>query len=495
MRGRGLINAPTFNLMISQSTGSSSQHYYSGSAGYENHPLPPPHISGLPHFQHVPHPQQPQPAPGHVYPPLPQPTLHRPPDSTVNFAPLLPAQGSGDTRIPLPTMLTRPPPPAHSTAVDGYRDVGTAFSANPLNQQLIFGRIQPQAAEESTNASVPSPELVVSVADERMWNAPSEPRLPPFTVGVTEEDPAVTVKGRKSRKALTRDSASAGDPSTCGVTDRTNPEVTFQFGVFPPLNGTSGSTSGQSGAPDQAGSVELESLRSNTGDEWQVRDFGYGFGHNGSGNAPSVIREEITTREQQRVQERGHREDQERESGEGPQDRPRRPSFNGGHERGSYERGGYERGGYLGRRGRGSNPNGGYGRGGYGRGFSRGGYGQYPRQHQYSATPPGQFSQLPSNTTHGYSPDQSVYFLPPPPPPPPPPSGFGSYLPGGYEVYQYPSFPPPPALYPPVPQPISQLPFAIDPTRYYLLGQLEYYLSPQNMAQDFYLRRQASTTY
>ena len=384
-------------------------------------------------------------------------------------------------------MLTRPPPPAHSAAVDGYRDVGAALSTNPSNQQLIFGRIRPQATEESTNVLVPSPELAVGVADERISNPSLEPRLPPFTVGVTEEDPVVTAKGRKSRKALARDSASTGDPSICGVIGRTNPEVTFQFGVFPSLDVTPGSTSGQSGASDQAGSVELDSLRSNTGDEWQVRDFGYGFGHmSGSGNTAVVIREEITSRE------RSHREDQEQESGEGTQDRPRRPSSNGGYERGNYERGNYERGGYPGRRGRGSHTNGGYGRG-YGRGGFRGGYGQYPRQqHQYSATPPGQFSQLPPHAAHGYSPDQSVYFLPPPPPPPP--SNFGSYLPGGYEVYQYPSFPPPPALYPPVPQPVSQLPFQLEPTRYYLLGQLEYYLSPQNMAQDFYLRQQASTT-
>ncbi|KAE9388700.1 winged helix DNA-binding domain-containing protein, partial [Gymnopus androsaceus JB14] len=38
--------------------------------------------------------------------------------------------------------------------------------------------------------------------------------------------------------------------------------------------------------------------------------------------------------------------------------------------------------------------------------------------------------------------------------------------------------------------PLSRLSFAVDPTVYYLLGQLEYYLSPQNMAQDFFLRQQ-----
>ena len=47
-----------------------------------------------------------------------------------------------------------------------------------------------------------------------------------------------------------------------------------------------------------------------------------------------------------------------------------------------------------------------------------------------------------------------------------------------------------PHISPPVPAPLSTLSFPLDTTRYYLLGQLEYYLSPQNMAQDFYLRKQ-----
>ncbi|KAH9477865.1 N-glycosidase [Psilocybe cubensis] len=42
---------------------------------------------------------------------------------------------------------------------------------------------------------------------------------------------------------------------------------------------------------------------------------------------------------------------------------------------------------------------------------------------------------------------------------------------------------------PPVPAPLTPIPFPLDPTRYWLLGQLEYYLSPQNMAHDIFLRR------
>lgn len=45
---------------------------------------------------------------------------------------------------------------------------------------------------------------------------------------------------------------------------------------------------------------------------------------------------------------------------------------------------------------------------------------------------------------------------------------------------------------PPVPAPLSTVPFPLDPTRYWLLGQLEYYMSPQNMAQDFFLKQQVN---
>ncbi|TFK41557.1 hypothetical protein BDQ12DRAFT_599931 [Crucibulum laeve] len=66
------------------------------------------------------------------------------------------------------------------------------------------------------------------------------------------------------------------------------------------------------------------------------------------------------------------------------------------------------------------------------------------------------------------------------------------YIPTGFENYQLP-VPPTPVLGQqqgaPVPVPQTVVSFPLDPTRWYLLGQLEYYLSPQNMAQDFYLRQ------
>ncbi|KAJ3755748.1 winged helix DNA-binding domain-containing protein, partial [Lentinula raphanica] len=39
--------------------------------------------------------------------------------------------------------------------------------------------------------------------------------------------------------------------------------------------------------------------------------------------------------------------------------------------------------------------------------------------------------------------------------------------------------------------PVSRIPDGMDPKMYSLLGQLEYYLSPQNLASDFFLRQQA----
>ncbi|KAF9480943.1 winged helix DNA-binding domain-containing protein [Pholiota conissans] len=73
--------------------------------------------------------------------------------------------------------------------------------------------------------------------------------------------------------------------------------------------------------------------------------------------------------------------------------------------------------------------------------------------------------------------------------PPLPPTGFDGYgAPPPLPAVN--GAPPVPQLSPPVPVPLSPISFPLDPTRYYLLGQLEYYLSPQNMVQDFFLRQQ-----
>lgn len=41
----------------------------------------------------------------------------------------------------------------------------------------------------------------------------------------------------------------------------------------------------------------------------------------------------------------------------------------------------------------------------------------------------------------------------------------------------------------PVPRPLSNITYSADPMRFFLLGQLEYYLSAQNMASDLFLRQ------
>lgn len=183
-------------------------------------------------------------------------------------------------------------------------------------------------------------------------------------------------------------------------------------------------------------------------DEWKVRDYGYGGPPRGAAQPF--------------------------------QPRPRRGSYNGVEP--------FERGAYPVRRGRGFGRGFGRGRGAYG---SEGGYGRarggVPRAH-YAAGIPG----------HAVPYDTTYYVVPPPMP-------SGPYVPPGYDMY--PQFPttynaiPPPAVSPtttpllaPVPVPITRLSFPLDPTRYYLLGQLEYYLSEDNLAHDLYLRKNVSSS-
>jgi la-related protein 1 len=213
----------------------------------------------------------------------------------------------------------------------------------------------------------------------------------------------------------------------------------------------------------------------------EVKDYGYGFGHGVPGYGPTVPPEERFERDRDR--ERVDREwlDMEREQRERQREQEREREYNGRPRRGSYGSGyhGYERGSYSGRRGRGSN--GGYGGRGY---HPRGGRGMYQPQQQrqppFTITPPPQFQPLsaPSDAASGY-------YAPPRPP-------LATYIPTGYETYPVP--PPPPPNAPPLPMPLSALSFPLDPTRWYLLGQLEYYLSPQNMAQDFFLRQKVTVS-
>jgi len=128
----------------------------------------------------------------------------------------------------------------------------------------------------------------------------------------------------------------------------------------------------------------------------------------------------------------------------------------------------------------------GFGRGGgYRGGFSRGGY------QQSQSRPPFAMAQPIPPPPPEHSP---TYYTPPPPQQ----SGTTYFHPAGYEPYAYATYPPPVPVVattptqpaPPVPLPVTPISFPLDPTRYYLLGQLEYYLSAQNLAQDFFLRQQ-----
>ncbi|KAI0336795.1 hypothetical protein GY45DRAFT_1377368 [Cubamyces sp. BRFM 1775] len=214
-------------------------------------------------------------------------------------------------------------------------------------------------------------------------------------------------------------------------------------------------------APSPSAYTPRQPTSTADGDDWAMRDYGHGFARGGPISAYPP-REDRPFRERRDFQPQGEREREPY--------RPRRGSYS--HERGSYPR----------RRGL----SGGYG----GRGYSNRTY---------------------SGSRGGYSnpgPQRQPPFIPPPPPPQPdvnayyapPITPLATYIPSPYEAYPYAAFPPPPppphmaapqgSTLPPLPVPHTQLLFPLDSTRYYLLGQLEYYLSSQNLAQDFYLRQQ-----
>ena len=256
-------------------------------------------------------------------------------------------------------------------------------------------------------------------------------------------------------------------------------------------------------------------LSSSGADGFEVKDFGYGFGRaSGTGHAVVSMREDRLMRERDWDRNR----DPERE----PYGfRPRRGSYGGHH----------DRGGYNGRRGRGAN---GFGRGVSGRGFGRGGFARHHARHQHQ--PPQQQQQQQQQQPHPHphphapppppqqqqappfvatTPSQAFQPLQPPTPPPRSATDVSQgqylasaiqqpYMPHGFDAYQAPvplSYPPPPntsmtstVSVHPVPRPLSNITYSTDPTRFFLLGQLEYYLSAQNMASDLYLRQRVIFT-
>jgi la-related protein 1 len=245
-------------------------------------------------------------------------------------------------------------------------------------------------------------------------------------------------------------------------------------------------------------SMEKSEEGSISSDVWVVKDYGYGFGDmSGCGNAPDVVQWEMKQRERARIRE-NYREremileqcQRDRERGwvhpgrqlgwrheNGVEDerevleqhvdaprghmRPRRGSHPGPYV-------GYGRGGHTGRRGRGFG-------GGYHVGRHSGGRG-------------GLHHRRPASLPYNPSPFEVI------PPPVDIPNGYGhplhipSYTPPELDPYQV--VPPPPV--PAVPVPTPTFPYPMDATRTHLLEQLEYYLSSQNLAQDFFLRQRVS---
>ncbi|KAG5653566.1 hypothetical protein H0H81_012255 [Sphagnurus paluster] len=311
---------------------------------------------------------------------------------------------------------------------------------------------------------------------------------------------AASVNGDEAHAAVQKDSA--GNPVIVEPREKHAerlapilPSITGFDSPLPTSFASTGSSPRQLEIRLQQLSVSEQLNTSAEPDPFEVKDYGYGFGSGsrGSVSPPNNTQMPEQTGEQKEGGNGAEREQEKEARYKDRRDmevpvRPRRGGGGGagyyatyGNERG-HERGGDGRG--YGRRGRGMN--------GFGRGYNRrgggGGPGFHPPPHHRQPPPfnvpppPGHFGPM---VNHPMG-DMANGFLPPGP-------SLTTYIPTGYETY-VPPMPPVPATAlppaPPVPVPVSPIMFPLDATRWYLLGQLEYYLSPQNLAQDFFLRRQ-----
>ncbi|KAI0938719.1 hypothetical protein AcV5_000336 [Taiwanofungus camphoratus] len=477
--------------------------------------------------------------------------------------------------VPPHSTLARPPPPAESEAVAGYRDVGFALPppatyGQPQTQaeapeegtndyregrpkdvaggrrarQLSFGSISMVAGSLSpADSPKPPSKGDMAEANNEGWKGDEDEKpIPPFTVGIAPGEPsparirsrtrthskghavelparAVSEQFEPTARLKDGEGESAGERTAAtasSVIGQTDPEARWEFGttnqleagaeieakvginpqagleadndtttIIPLTNSLGmapetipflsqadmyipsipslppGSTTIHaprhivvppiSTEPNGASSPSYPPASSTqspgASDEWEVKDYGYGFG---SGRAPTTARE----------RREWHAERQQEREYHG---RPRRGSYGAGF--------GHDRG-FVGRRGRGAG-----GRGYHARGYSRGGgYQGSSRQ------PPFAMQQPP--LLHA---DVAGYYVNPM-------HTLQPYVAPGYETFAaaYPPYTPvsqnvQPS--PPMPPPLSSVSFPLDPTRLALLGQLEYYLSPQNIIQDFWLRQ------
>ncbi|KAG9311612.1 hypothetical protein JVU11DRAFT_7822 [Chiua virens] len=436
---------------------------------------------------------------------------------------------------------SQPPVPSNPlTASEHPRprkaDLGSASSAvttesedppqpqHKPSKNVVFGTI---GLSDSSSPATPPP-----VTEEQQANTVVEhvtEQFATFSIGVSPHEPGPSRLGsrKSSVRSLSR-TVSAQPATNEGVKDLptpsrevngTNKPVKWEFGTThsedlnasqasapPPPTSTSlpvpnhQGTSGPENADDQPEAVNTPSspvtLRTNramdksetgspTSDVWVVKDYGYGFGdQSGLGNAPEVARLEMHEREKERVRDkqrerdmfRDHYHDRNWVPGRQPgwrhengieegrdgweqrgtidvprHMRPRRGSFPG--------YGGHERGGFTPRRGRAF---GGRFQGGRGRGaFFHHRPGSYPYAPQ-PHPPPSPFEVLPPaiDIVNGY--------------------GQLPYIPPELESHK---------AIPPIPQPFVPNTYLAEAAQNCLLDQLEYYISPQNMVQDFYLRQ------
>ncbi|KAG8216556.1 hypothetical protein J3R82DRAFT_6737 [Butyriboletus roseoflavus] len=344
----------------------------------------------------------------------------------------------------------------------------------------------------SRSVALPPPDEAQQRTDTAVEHATE--RFAAFSVGVSPDEPGPSRLGSRKSSVRSLSRMLSSQPTTNDDIKDVNiapPSSQEVNGIKKPIKWEFASTINPFPSSHETSRADrsVDKSESPTSDVWVVRDYGYGFGdHSGSGNAPDVVRWEMHERERVRARE-GYRDretirDQYRDRGweparhpgwrhedgveEGREGwehlahidtprymRPRRGSFPG--------YGGHERGGFAARRGRAI-------RGRFQGGRGRGGFFHHQRPGSYP------------------------YAQPPPPPPPPfevlPPAidtvnGYGQppYAPPELEPYE---------TVPPVPQPrvpFTSVTYSVDVMQNCLLGQLEYYLSPQNMAQDFYLRQ------
>ncbi|KAL1682510.1 hypothetical protein EV122DRAFT_259352 [Schizophyllum commune] len=370
---------------------------------------------------------------------------------------------ASEAPITQPAAQTKPPAPEESAAVGGYRNI----TEKEVKPAVVFGSIAP----DGTQLSGPlSPQQTGGATSPSVQE--TEKAFTRFTIGVKPGEARAKVNGVEKENLPV-----AGEREIIDLTGQepaaNAPKWRFGSTEGEGAQGANGATDGEH--PPAAGHVQKASTSESTDTDLEVKDFGYGFGdHSGTGHAVHMSREGLRRREQERQYEleRFHYERREREFSEGRGGGPG-PEFPG--------RG--RRGGFVDRpfrsRGRG-------GRGYRGARYERGG-GPIPRQ------PPSPYNISP------LPPFQPLIMGEAPPP------GGVPYPPPFVAGFESPYGPPPPAPPPahavppivaqtsqggiPFPSPITLVSFPLDPTRWWLLGQLEYYLSPQNLATDFFLRQ------